>query len=232
MKPKTNIKNQLAVSQAKSGAIKRARISSVNLSMDFTTRKNRKYSVVPFQPSWVQSFLHIESQLKPLFGDLAIEFQHVGSTAVEGMSGKATIDVLIVVRHIHAVDSLNHHMEQLGYKVLGDYLKQGGRLFAKEVDGERIANVHCFELDHGHIREMLVMRDFLRSHPDEAERYEKLKIDLFSKYPDDYIAYRAVKDPYLQEMKVRAFEWDNARIMNGDMVINTRSTPTSSYPTI
>jgi GrpB-like predicted nucleotidyltransferase (UPF0157 family) len=179
--------------------------------MSVTNRKNRKYSIVPYQKSWVQDFLLIESELRPLFGELALAFEHVGSTAVDGMSGKATIDVLIVVRNILDVDALNGDMEKLGYTVLGDYIKQGGRLFAKEVDGERMVNVHCSEPDHDHIKEMIIMRDFLRSHPDEAKAYADLKIDLFQKYPEDYVAYRAVKDPYLVKMKTRALEWENGK---------------------
>lgn len=180
--------------------------------MTVTNRKNRKYSVVPYQESWAQDFQRIESELKPVFGDLAIAFEHVGSTAVEGMSGKATIDVLIVVRNIQDVDALNEKMEKLGYTPLGDYIEQDGRLFAKEANGERLVNVHCSEQGHAHIEEMIVMRDFLRSHPAEAKEYTELKLDLFAKHPDDYIAYRAVKDPYLQEMKKRAFAWSEKRI--------------------
>ncbi len=175
--------------------------------MPVTNRKNRKYSVVPYQESWVQDFQRIESELKPVFGDLAIAFEHVGSTAVEGMSGKPTIDVLIIVRNIQDVDALNEEMKKLGYTTLGDYIQQDLRLFAKEMNGERLINVHCSKQGHGHIKEMIVMRDFLRSHPAEAKEYAELKLDLFAKHPDDYIAYRAVKDSYLQEMKKRALAW-------------------------
>lgn len=184
--------------------------------MTVTNRENRKYAIVSYQKSWAQDFLRIKSELKPLFGDLAIDFEHVGSTAVEGMSGKATIDVLVVVQDIHDIDTLNMDMEELGYVVLGDYIKQGGRLFAKEVNGERIQNVHCFEFGHGHIDEMIIMRDFLRSHPNEAKRYAKLKEELFAKHPNDYVAYRAIKDPYLAQVKKRAMELrdDNGMLIN------------------
>ena len=184
--------------------------------MTITNRKNRKYSIVPYQKTWAQDFFRIEAELKPLFGDLAIAFEHVGSTAVERMSGKATIDVLVIVGSILDVDALNQDMEQLGYTALGDYIKQGGRLFAKEISDERIVNVHCFEFDHDHIQEMIIMRDFLRSHPDELEQYAKLKRNLFAKHPNDYIAYRANKDPYLAQMKARAIKWNAKHCMNSD----------------
>lgn len=179
--------------------VRRAPISS--------SRKDRKYSIVPYQPSWATDFETIKEQIASVFGDLAVEIMHVGSTAILGMSGKSTIDVLVIVSVISEVDDLNGTMSELGYAALGEYVAPNGRLFAKEVNNERLVNVHCFEKDHPHAQEMIVMRDFLQSHPDEAKAYADLKIRLYEQYPDDYQAYRHVKDPYLAEMKVRAMEW-------------------------
>lgn len=175
--------------------------------MKVTNRKERKYSIVPYRESWAHDFLRIETELKPLFGDLAMKFEHVGSTAVEGMSGKPTLDVLVIVKNIANVDTLNEAMAELGYAALGEYVAPSGRLFAKEANNERLVNVHCFEKDHPHAQEMIVMRDFLQIHPDELKAYADLKIELYRKFSDDYQAYRHVKDPYLAEMKERAMKW-------------------------
>ncbi len=175
--------------------------------MEVSSRKNRKYTIVPYRPSWSVDFEAIRKQLLPVFGERAIEIMHVGSTAVVGMSGKPTIDILVIVNDIATVDGLNRAMSELGYVALGEYVAPHGRLFAKEESGERSTNVHCFERKHPHAQEMIVMRDYLQSHPDEIKAYANLKIDLYSKYPDDYQGYRHAKDPYLAEMKARAVKW-------------------------
>ncbi len=175
--------------------------------MHSSSPKDRKYTIVPYQQSWTVDFEAVKKQLVPVFGERAIEILHVGSTAIMGMSGKSTIDVLVIVNTLTDVDDLNEAMASLGYVALGEYVTPHSRLFAKEKDNERLVNVHCFQRDHPHAQEMIVMRDFLQTHPDEARAYADLKIDLYKKYPDDYRAYRHFKDPYLTAMKARATEW-------------------------
>ncbi|MEK9157496.1 MAG: GrpB family protein [Patescibacteria group bacterium] len=175
--------------------------------MQISPRKDRKYTIVSYQKSWAIDFEAIKKQFVPVFGDQAIDIMHVGSTAVFGMCGKPTIDELILVRELAWVDALNNVMAELGYQALGEYVVSNSRLFAREEDGERLVNVHCCEKDHPHAREMIVMRNFLRNHPDEAKAYADLKIDLYTKYPDDYFAYRKNKDPYLTKLKMRAVKW-------------------------
>lgn len=171
--------------------------------MSVTSAKDRKYAVVPYQKSWKDDFVAIKNQLSEIFGDTAIKILHVGSTAIEGMSGKPTIDVLVAVDNIESADRAVDAMSAIDYVALGEYVASDSRLFAKEVDGERIVNVHCFEATHPHAQEMIAMRDFFQDNPDEAKEYAKLKIDLFNKYPNDYKSYRAFKDPYLTKIKER-----------------------------
>lgn len=180
--------------------------------MPTSSVKDRAYTVIPYQESWRENFETIKNQLLPVFDNQAIDIAHVGSTSIIGMSGKPTIDVLVIVGNIAGIDALNGAMAELGYVALGEYVAPNSRLFAKEENNERLINVHCFEKDHPHAQEMIVMRDFLRSHPDEAKAYADLKIDLHRKYPEDYKEYRHFKDPYLTKMKARAIEWAESGI--------------------
>lgn len=180
--------------------------------MPTSSAKDRAYTVIPYQESWRDNFEAIKNQLSPIFGDQAIDIMHVGSTAVVGMSGKPTIDVLVIVNDITGIDALNGTMAELGYVALGEYVAPNSRLFAKEENNERLVNIHCFERNHPHAQEMIVMRDFLQNHPEEAKAYADLKIDLHRRYPDDYKEYRHFKDPYLTKMKARAIEWAESGI--------------------
>ena len=180
--------------------------------MPTSSAKDRAYTVIPYQESWRDNFETIKNQLLPVFSSRAIEIIHVGSAAIVGMSGKPTIDVLVIINDIARIDDLNATMTELGYVALGEYVAPNSRLFAKEENNERLVNIHCFERSHPHAQEMIVMRDFLQSHPEEAEAYADLKIDLYRRYPDDYKEYRHFKDPYLTKMKARAIEWAESSI--------------------
>lgn len=175
--------------------------------MKISSRRDRKYSVVPYQESWKTQFEDIKSQISPVFGDDLVAIEHVGSTSIIGMSAKPTIDILVIVRDVTAVDQVNPQMESLGYVPLGDYVASNGRLFALEKNHERLVNVHCFEADHPNAIQMLTMRDYLQSHPNEAREYAAVKLDLNRRYDNDYESYRRVKDEYLIAVEQRAYSW-------------------------
>jgi GrpB-like predicted nucleotidyltransferase (UPF0157 family) len=93
-------------------------------------------------------FEKIRGDIAPIFGNIAEHIEHVGSTSIPGMAGKPTIDVLVIVRDVNAVDAINSKMTDLGYKALGEYVTPGGRLFARDEGDERLVNIHCFPSDH------------------------------------------------------------------------------------
>jgi len=166
-----------------------------------TEYKNRKYTVEPYNPDWKKRFEIEAENLHPIFSDKAISIEHVGSTAVPGLAGKPTIDILITVEKIEIADELSEKIESIGYKNLGDYINKGSRLFVKEANDERLVNLHVFEAEHPHVQDMINLRNYFRSHPEKVEEYSKLKFDLVGKYPDDYGLYRKYKDEWMENLK-------------------------------
>lgn len=173
---------------------------------------NRKYVIVPYNPEWPKMFQRIRNTLVPVFGNIAERIEHIGSTAIPGMVGKPTVDVLVIVKHIFEVDALNLKMADLGYLALGEYVVPGGRLFALEKNSERQANIHCFAADHPKTKQLLSWREYLLTHPEEAHAYAQLKQNLYTRYPTDYGAYRKEKDAYMTELNKRAEAWWSRRI--------------------
>ena len=163
----------------------------------------RKYTVEKYNPQWEPQFILEANMIQKIFGDKANAIHHIGSTAIPGLSGKPTIDILVVVKSIAGIDNFNEAMEELDYTVLGEYVGKNTRLFAKEQNDTRLLNVHVFEENHSDVEEMLTLRDYLRSHPKEVEAYSALKEELYMKYPNDYASYRRIKDEYMEELKGR-----------------------------
>lgn len=169
--------------------------------MTISNYKNRKYKIVPYNIAWPEQFAEQAKILKSIFSDEAVFIEHIGSTAVHGLSGKPTIDILILVEDISVVDRLKEQMEIVGYHSLGEYVTEGAHLFAKEHDNTRICNIHVFQKNHPHVKEMLQLRDYLRAHPEVVNEYSKLKFDLAAKYPNDYGQYRKYKDEWMKKLK-------------------------------
>lgn len=166
--------------------------------------RGRKYVVTDYESKWQEAFQKEAILLKKILGEEAMQIEHVGSTSVPGLAGKPTIDVLVVVDNLSVAENHFSEMVASGYKDLGEYVLPGTRLFAREENDIRLVNIHFFPHGHSHIKEMLLIRDYLRSNPEEVAVYGKLKQELVQQYPDDYGAYRKKKDEYMKELLERA----------------------------
>ena len=141
--------------------------------------------------------------MRRVFGTLVLAVEHIGSTSVPGMAAKPVVDILILVSDIAPVDGFNQKMLQAGYQAMGESVAAGARFFFKEQGGVRLFNVHVFPEDHPHVKEMLDVRNYLRTHPEDAKRYGEFKTQLHRKYASDYQQYREEKNIYMKEMMKR-----------------------------
>jgi len=167
-----------------------------------TYTTNHKYEIAPYAADWPLWYAKEAALLQQIIGEAA-DIQHVGSTAIPGMAAKPQLDILVQVPDITAIDALQQQVEAADYVAYGDALKKGGRLFSRWKAGAKIINVHVFETGSPAVNEYISVRDFLRTHPEEAEKYAAFKLELYKKYPTDYLKYREYKDPYLEQLRSR-----------------------------
>ncbi|MCL4391764.1 GrpB family protein [Patescibacteria group bacterium] len=166
--------------------------------------QNRRYSVGPYNPEWPKRFAAEAEELKKIFGSDVLAIEHVGSTSVPGMSGKPTIDILIVVDDLTSADRHTAEMKRLGYEHLPEYVVSDSHLFRRMKDHVLLSNVHVFEKGNPEVQEILALRDYLRSHPEEVRAYSDFKNDLYAQYPNDYTSYRKHKDEFMEKLLQRA----------------------------
>ncbi|MBI4022690.1 GrpB family protein [Candidatus Berkelbacteria bacterium] len=172
-----------------------------------TEYARRKFSLQPLGPEWAEKFQHVAEHIRPAFGALWGGVEHVGSTAVPGMIGKPTLDVLVLVSDIAAIEAVVPAMEALGYEDAGAYVSPESRLFVQEHERERLINIHVFEPTHPQALDMVAVRDFLRSHPAMVQQYVAVKQQAYAEHPNDYAAYRKPKDALMVELVKQARSW-------------------------
>ena len=84
-------------------------------------------------------------------------------------------------------DVLASQFEASGYEYLGEFGIPGRRYLRKGGD-ERTHQIHIFEAENEReIRRHLAVRNYLRTHPDDAEDYGRLKKELAGRYPWDIV---------------------------------------------
>jgi GrpB-like predicted nucleotidyltransferase (UPF0157 family) len=159
----------------------------------------RKVEVVPHDPQW-RSIFHIESQyISNALGENAIAIHHIGSTSIDTIHAKPIIDILVEVQDINQVDDLSLVMESIGYEVMGEFGIEGRRYFRKDnQEGIRTHHIHTFEVNSAQITRHLAFRDYMRAHPDVAQKYSDLKRKLAAEYPNDIAGYQDGKDEFIK----------------------------------
>ena len=124
-----------------------------------------------------------------------------------GLAAKPIIDIMPIVRDIHAADRHITGMARLGYVPRGEYGLPGRRYFSKDTDGIRTHHVHMYEIHNPEVMRHLAFRDYLCAHPDVARHYAEIKLTLAQMHPRDIDAYVAGKDSFIKDAEARAMRW-------------------------
>ena len=156
------------------------------------------------QDEWAVAFEEEKENLKKLVGDIALNIQHTGSTSIPNLSAKPIIDILMAVHSLSEVSKIRAALEGAGY----EYRENGSDdiqvLFAKGPEERRTHYLHITTLGSSEWKNSLAFRDYLRTHPEEMERYEALKQKLAAQYPDNRAMYTAGKKDYFEEVFKKA----------------------------
>jgi GrpB-like predicted nucleotidyltransferase (UPF0157 family) len=165
--------------------------------------KDAPVEIVPYSPEWPQLF---ESEARLLLATLgpwlAGEVQHVGSTAVPGLSAKPIIDIVAPVRSLAEAAACIDPLRSLGY-CYSPYKPEEMLWFCKPSPERRTHHLHVMAAASSALRERLAFRDALRRSPALASEYELLKIRLAGTYAHDREAYTQAKAPFIESVLSR-----------------------------
>lgn len=157
---------------------------------------------------WAHDYAREAAQLRHAVGDLLLDLQHIGSTAVPELIAKPVIDMLAAVPRVEMLDTQRATFESLGYQVMGEFGIVGRRYFRKDDSaGRRTHQLHTFAVGSDEIQRHLDFRDYLRAHSAAAHEYAALKQKLVSECVDDMGCYSEGKTVFVREIEQRAAVW-------------------------
>jgi GrpB-like predicted nucleotidyltransferase (UPF0157 family) len=152
-----------------------------------------------YDPEWPSRFAEEQQRLAPIFGSKLLALDHVGSTAVPGLSAKPEIDILIELVDDADIDGYTASLIGLGYRRSSD-LSQGHHFFKKDVGGVRTHKLHVVTRGHFQISRMLLFRDHLRNAPKARQDYQSLKLKLERENTQGIGEYLKAKAPFIDKM--------------------------------
>lgn len=154
--------------------------------------------LVPYSPEWAGLFRIEKRQLERALRELAIDIQHIGSTAVLGLQSKPVLDIGVAVEEICDVERCVEPLKGLGYSYLGDRDRLGNHLFVKGPEDQRTHCLHVVALTDPQWQEYLAFRDCLLANEQVRQDYERLKVRLASQYPNDRESYVNGKTEFIR----------------------------------
>jgi len=130
--------------------------------------------VVPYDARWPTLFAEEAELVAAALGPRCLGVEHIGSTAVAGLSSKPVVDLLVGLPDPLSSED-TRALRDLGYTRLR--ARRDGRLVFRK-GTPREYSLHVAELGTSVWLRPLVFRDHLRAWPEEAERYARLKLEL------------------------------------------------------
>jgi GrpB-like predicted nucleotidyltransferase (UPF0157 family) len=163
-----------------------------------------------YDPRWPILFDQEAKRLRAVLDpSLIVGLEHFGSTAIPGLSAKPIIDILIAVRSLaDARATFVEHLRNLEYVYWAENPKKDRMFFVRGMPPfglRRSHHVHVTEPD-GEMWRRLAFRDYLRTHPEEAATYERLKRQLACKHQTDRDAYTEAKSTYVETVMRKAIK--------------------------
>ena len=161
--------------------------------------------VVPYDPQWPAMYEQERAEIAAGIGQHILRIEHAGSTSIPGMAGKPTIDILVGVRDWDEARATFEPLAQIGWEFRGERGMPRRHLFRRlNTQGRRTHQLHMLEVTHPELNAMLLFRDYVRTHPDAAAEYQRLKLDLARRFPGSRGAYTAGKESFVREVLKQA----------------------------
>ncbi|MBL7233160.1 GrpB family protein [Komagataeibacter oboediens] len=129
--------------------------------------------IEPHAPEWAARFETARAVLAAALHGGARGITHVGSTAVPGLPSKPVIDIDLTVSDPEDEDAYLPHLTALGYRLtVRERTWYHHRMLRH--DAPRI-NLHVFGPGCPEHARHVLFRDWLRTHPDDRDRYATVK---------------------------------------------------------
>lgn len=131
------------------------------------------------------------------------DIQHIGSTAIPNIKAKPIIDIYVGIESLQYAPQAIALIKSLEYQAVVQYPDENKICLIKGIPPfgtKRTNHTHIVTYQGDHWNAAILFRDYLRTHPEEAKKYEQLKIELLKKFQFDREGYTAGKNEYVAKI--------------------------------
>jgi GrpB-like predicted nucleotidyltransferase (UPF0157 family)/predicted acetyltransferase len=154
--------------------------------------------IVAPDPRWPAWFGEESVPVRAAIGTSLLGLEHVGSTAVPGLGGKPTVDMMAGVPGRNEADAALPALAAIGYTDVTPEPEDPDWYYCIGKGGAaRRFHLHLTRHESRFWHRHIVFRDYLRVHPATAEEYFELKKSLAARYRDERMKYCTAKTGFI-----------------------------------
>ena len=162
--------------------------------------------IVPYDPQWKVEFEKIRRMIEQYAGAYFSSIEHVGSTSVEGLGAKPVIDLDAVLKDPDDLPKVIAKLAEHGYVHQGDLGLPGREAFFRPRDYDEqekgVMKYHFYVCrpDAKPYLEHIAFRDYLRTHSQARDEYQRIKEELAERYRFDADTYCECKTQFIRKI--------------------------------
>ncbi|MFS8212032.1 GrpB family protein [Paenibacillus polymyxa] len=158
-----------------------------------------------YDPQWAEEYMREKRKIVEALRDVCVGIEHIGSTSVPDLGAKPIIDIMVGVEELASLQS--EHRERLQrfqyeYVHKPDFPERA--FFRRGEWGAGTHHLHIYKYKGEHWENHLLLRDYLKAHPESLRAYETLKKDLAHQFKHDRAAYTEAKGPFIRQIVEQA----------------------------
>ena len=163
---------------------------------------NEDIRLIPYDALWAKKFSDEKARLLGIFSKDILELEHIGSTAIVGLSAKPIIDMMGSVVSMAAADSIIIPLCDFGYVSPDESNNElpERRWLMRYSNGHRTHHLHLVQKGSYSWKRTIKFRDVLINNSEVATQYEKLKITLAKQNINDRNAYIKGKTAFIEDV--------------------------------
>ncbi len=161
--------------------------------------------LAPHDNTWHDEYEKEKQRLQTILGDLALDIQHVGSTSLPVIKAKPIIDIAVGVKDrqtvLEALKILEGYPE---YDTIDSIKNEDEVLVRLGPTTNRTHYIHIEVYNSYKWEEHIVFRDYMRTHPEDLQKYQEIKVYASEAFKNERKKYTAYKDEFIKGILAKA----------------------------
>ncbi|MCW4049583.1 MAG: GrpB family protein [Candidatus Bathyarchaeota archaeon] len=164
-----------------------------------------RITVVEYDPEWPMYYEKEKKLILEAISEYVITIDHIGSTSIPGLGAKPIIDILAGMDSQETADSCLEPLSRIGYDDVTPEPQEDDWYYCLG-KGPHSPGVHLHFVKDGcdHWRKHILVRDYLRTHPEICREYYEMKLALVSRYADQREIYTESKSGFINRVVEKA----------------------------